>query len=91
MWESILRFQHLYSTDPLVIAKYIGEAPRTSYFPEKAPGKAAVWTGYQIVETYMNKHQESTDSGLIENKSTGYPYRLPLSSINRLKSLINQA
>jgi len=69
MWESILRLQHLYSTDPLVISRYIGEAPRTSFFPEDSPGRAAAWTGYRIVEKYMDLQQEATIPELFETKA----------------------
>lgn len=69
MWESILRLQHLYSTDPLVLSRYIGEAPRTVFFPEDSPGRAVTWTGYRIVEKYMDMRQEATIQDLLEAKA----------------------
>jgi len=57
MWEAIMKLQHLYSTDPLVISKYLSESPRTTFFPEKSPGRAVIWTGFRIVEKFMNKKQ----------------------------------
>ena len=60
IWDSILKLQHLYSTDRLVIAKYINEAPNTAFFPEDSPGRAAIWIGYQIVQSYMDKNTNIT-------------------------------
>jgi hypothetical protein len=65
IWDTILRLQHLYSTDASVIAKYIREAPRTAFFPENAPGRAAIWTGYRIVEAYMEKNPKVTVQDLL--------------------------
>ncbi len=56
MWQSLIEMKHLYSTDRAVIANYLEEAPSTSYFPEESPGRAIVWTGYRIVESYMKRH-----------------------------------
>lgn len=69
MWNAILHLQHLYSTDPLVISKYIGEGPRTPFFPKDAPGRAAIWSGFRIVEAYMNNNQSITIQELLRAKS----------------------
>lgn len=53
MWDRILEYEHLYSADPLVLSKYIGDGPFTVYFTEEAPARAAIWVGYQIVVQYM--------------------------------------
>ena len=69
MWESILRLQHLYSSDPLIIAKYVGEGPNSSFFPKESPGRAAVWTGYRIVEKFMEKNKKATIQVLFKTES----------------------
>jgi len=53
MWDRILEYEHLYSPDPLVLSKYIGDGPFTVYFTEDSPSRAAIWTGYQMVRQYM--------------------------------------
>jgi hypothetical protein len=68
IWQSILKLQHLYCTDQLVIAKYIVDAPYTSFFPKDSPGRAVIWTGYRIVEAYMKKNKEITIKDLLLNK-----------------------
>lgn len=53
MWERIQYYEHLYSKDPLVLQKYIGDAPSTIYFTEDSPARAAIWIGYRIVCEFM--------------------------------------
>jgi hypothetical protein len=65
MWQSLIDMKHLYSSDRAVIANYLEEAPRTSYFPEESPGRAIVWTGYRIVESYMKRHPSISIKQLI--------------------------
>lgn len=54
-WLYMADNQHLYSTDPVLEAKYTGEAPFTPFFGEASPAKVGVWMGYRIVESYMEK------------------------------------
>jgi len=58
MWQYLLEHDLLFVTDQLVIRKLTGEAPFTTYFTDKSPGKAAVWIGFRIVESYMIKNPE---------------------------------
>jgi hypothetical protein len=58
MWNSLMRLQHLYSSDRLIIAKYIEEAPKTAFFPDDSPGRAITWTGYRIIESYLEKNEK---------------------------------
>jgi len=80
IWEAIMKLQHLYSTDPLVISKYLRESPRTTFFPAKSPGRAVVWTGFRIVEKFMNKKPDvsiqelfKTDAQAILSESLYHP------------------
>jgi gliding motility-associated lipoprotein GldB len=60
MWAYFLDQGLLYETDNIKMQKYLGEAPFTPGIGEKnesAP-KLAVWTGWQIVRAYMDKHPE---------------------------------
>ena len=62
IWGWFLDQNLLYESDYPKIQKYIGEAPFTPGLGEKnesAP-KLAIWTGWQIVRQYMNKHPEVT-------------------------------
>ena len=56
MWEYLIENDLLFSTDQFIIRKLTGEAPFTSYFTNESPGRAAVWLGFRIVESYMMKN-----------------------------------
>jgi len=55
-WETLLRLKHLYNTDASIVSKYIQEAPYTAFFPTDSPGRAAIWTGYRMVDAYMENN-----------------------------------
>ncbi|MDB5136187.1 MAG: gldB [Mucilaginibacter sp.] len=62
IWGYFLEENLLYETDYEKIQKYLGEAPFTPGLGEKneAAPKLALWTGWQIVKQYMDKHPEIT-------------------------------
>lgn len=60
IWEYLLSKDLLFSTDGFMIRKFTGEAPFTSYFTEESPGRAVVWTGFRIIERYMNNNPDVT-------------------------------
>ena len=69
IWAYFLDENLLYETDYPKIQKYLSEAPFTPGLGEKnesAP-KLAVWTGWQIVRAYMDKHPEITLPSLMAN------------------------
>jgi len=53
MWQYLVENNLLFSTDQLTIRKLTGEAPFTSYFTKESPGRAAVWIGFRIIESFM--------------------------------------
>ncbi|WP_448701053.1 gliding motility lipoprotein GldB [Mucilaginibacter sp. AW1-3] len=62
IWGYFLEDNLLYETDFQKIQKYLNEAPFTPGLGEKndsAP-KLAIWTGWQIVRQYMDRHPEVT-------------------------------
>jgi hypothetical protein len=60
IWEYLVSKDLLFSTDSFMIRKFTGEAPFTSYFTEDSPGRAVVWTGFRIIERYMNNNPDVT-------------------------------
>jgi len=69
IWAYFLDENLLYETDYPKIQKYLTEAPFTPGLGEKnesAP-KLAVWTGWQIIKKYMDKHPEVTLPELMAN------------------------
>ncbi len=60
IWEYLVSNDLLFSSDGFLIRKFTGEAPFTSYFTEESPGRAVVWTGFRIIERFMNNNREIT-------------------------------
>lgn len=66
MWTYILENKQLFTNDMLTVAKYLNEAPFTSFFGENSPGQAAIWIGYRIVKQYMDTNKNITLPQLME-------------------------
>ena len=58
MWTYMAENKHLFSTDRMTLAKYINEAPFTSFFPPESPGRTSIWLGWQIIRSYMKNNKE---------------------------------
>ena len=56
MWQYLIEHDMLFNTDQFTIRKLTGEAPFTNFFTNESPGRAAVWLGFRIVESYMMKN-----------------------------------
>lgn len=56
MWQFLIEKNLLFSTDKFTIRKLTGEAPFTSFFTNESPGRAAVWLGFRIVESFMTRN-----------------------------------
>ncbi len=67
MWQYLVENDMLFKTDQFVIRKLTGEAPFTSYFTNESPGRAAVWLGFRIVESYMMKNPGINIEELMKN------------------------
>jgi hypothetical protein len=67
MWVYLIENDLLFSSDNFVIRKLTGEAPFTSYFTNESPGRAAIWIGYKIVESYMTKNRDITLDEMMKN------------------------
>lgn len=58
MWSYLVENDLIFKTDQFIIMKLLGEAPFTSYFTNESPGRAASWTGFRIVESYMMRNPD---------------------------------
>lgn len=65
MWETLLSRKMLFNTEQMVRVKMVGDAPFTNLYSTESPGKAAVWQGYRIVNSYM-RNTKSTLSDLMK-------------------------
>lgn len=56
VWAYFIENQMLYSTDRLMINKFLGDAPFTSPFSADSPSRVANWVGWQIVRQFMERN-----------------------------------
>ena len=74
MWQYLIENNLLFSSDQFTIHKLTGEAPLTSFFTKESPGRAAVWLGFRIIESYMMKNPEIKMGDMMkEYGCSGYP------------------
>lgn len=70
MWQYMIENNLLFSSDQLTRKKLTGEAPFTTYFTRESPGRAAVWIGFRIVESYMKNNRGVTPEDLMKERDT---------------------
>ncbi len=58
MWAYLVENKLLFESDKFTIGKFIREGPFTKDFSSESPARAAVWIGYNIVDSYMERHKE---------------------------------
>lgn len=68
IWSLFIEKKMLFNTDPSLYVKFLGEAPRSSGFPDEAPDRIGVWVGLQIIRKYMERNSEITLNQLIAEK-----------------------
>lgn len=66
VWSFFIDNNLLYSTDPNLLMKYVGEGPTTNGFPAGAPGNIGLFVGYRIVRSYIDRHPETSILQLME-------------------------
>ena len=60
IWKFLAGEDLLFSTRTDDHRRYLGEAPSSMNMPDDSPGRAAVWSGWQIVRSYMEEHPKTT-------------------------------
>jgi len=68
MWLHLIENKLLFSSHPFTIAKFTQERPFTQEFSQEAPGRAANWLGYRIVQQYM-KRSDATLAELMRSNN----------------------
>lgn len=82
IWKDMLG--KLYSKNAVDFRKYVETAPFTKGYSDKSPGQLAMFIGYRIVSSYMEKHPEKTLPELMKTedwltilKESGYEPNQP--------------
>jgi hypothetical protein len=62
MWTFLIERRLVFSTDYMTINKLINPAPFTSLFNNESPGRAIVWVGYKIIDSYMRNNNVAIEA-----------------------------
>lgn len=60
IWNMFLQNNLIYETDFQKIKTFLSEGPKTAELGDDSPGYIALFTGWQIVKSYMQKYPETT-------------------------------
>ena len=66
IWQFFIQEELLYSNKNEHVIKYMQPAPFSGRMPKESPGRVAVWTGWQIVKAYMDRHSNATLQDLMD-------------------------
>jgi hypothetical protein len=71
IWNAIITNEkNIYTTDPVAIQTYIGEAPFTQVMPPASPGNIGPWVGLQIVKKFAEKNMGMKPEELMKTDAT---------------------
>ncbi len=66
IWNMFAENNLLFESDFQKIKSFVGEGPKTPELGDDSPGYISLFTGWQIVKTYMEKYPETTLTQLTE-------------------------
>jgi hypothetical protein len=67
IWQFFIEQDLLYSTDQMLLMKYMNPAPYTRGMPQESPGKVAAWVGWRIVQSFMEENPAFSLSDLMQH------------------------
>jgi hypothetical protein len=67
MWAFLVSQKLLFNNNKNITSKFMAEAPFTDGFPKESPGRTGHFIGWQIIESYMENHAQTTLSALMQN------------------------
>ncbi len=66
MWETIVEQKHLFSTDRMIVQRYIEASPFTSFFGSDSPGRTGIFLGYRIIQSFIKRNPDITLEELMQ-------------------------
>ncbi len=69
IWIRLVEMKLLFSQDAMDIRKLTGMAPFTYFFSGESPGRAAVWTGWQIIRKYAENNPDLNLRDIMNNNN----------------------
>lgn len=70
IWAHIVDQELLYTSDFMLINKWVNEAPFVAGIPKDSPGRLGQWVGWQIVRRYMQENPTITLQQLMTNRNS---------------------
>lgn len=70
IWAHLVDQELLYTTDYMLINKWINQAPFVAGIPKDSPGRLGQWVGWQIVRRYMKENPTVTVEQLMLNQNS---------------------
>ena len=70
IWQFFVKNELLFSIDPSFNQSYIKDGPKTPELGENAPGNIGLFTGWQIVNTYMDQNEDMSISDMMNLPAT---------------------
>ncbi|MDR1368852.1 MAG: hypothetical protein LBJ72_01810 [Dysgonamonadaceae bacterium] len=71
IWKIILKSDHLYVSDYMIVTQYMNDAPYTVAISPKSPGRIGEWVGYQIISAFMKNRPKTTLIDLMKLTDAG--------------------
>jgi len=71
MWAYFIENNLLFTSDPMIINRFVNDGPFTAAFHRESPARAALWVGWQITESFMYRNRGFTPSDLILHRNPG--------------------
>jgi hypothetical protein len=69
LWATMIDQKHLFSTNMMLIRKYLNDAPFTAPISQESPGRLGTWVGMQIVKSYMQNNSTVTLRELMDENN----------------------
>jgi len=69
IWSFFVENKILFTKEPSIMMKYVGEGPTTNGFPKESPGNIGQYIGWRIVNSYMKNHPEISLRMVMEEKN----------------------
>lgn len=68
IWTAIMDKKDLFSTDVMLINKYMNDAPFTAPISQQSPGRLGAFIGWQIISSYMEKNSQLSLKQLMDEQ-----------------------
>jgi hypothetical protein len=70
MWAYFIENNLLYSSDHMIVNRFVSDGPFTAAFQRESPARAALWTGWQVVRAFMSNRKDFSTADLVLQQNT---------------------